>query len=225
MHGKEFYLGLDIGQAKDYTALCAVERVIDVSLKEGAMIAMYNVRHLETFPLGTPYGDIVEHVSILMEQPELLHDTTLIIDKTGVGSAVFEMFESAGIYPIGITITGGEKITQVSGGYNVPKAELVDALAVSFQNGRIVIADELSEGERLATQLESFQVKIKKRSGRESFEAMEEETHDDLVLALSLAVWYGNRNGVSTQGFETGLQNDEEINKSFNPLTGTIDKC
>ena len=223
MDGKEFYLGLDLGQARDHSALCAVERVLEVSLQEGAMLVTFNVRHLELFPLGTPYSEVVETVGIIMEQPELSHNTTLIIDQTGVGEAVMEMFRNAPVSmnPIGITITGGQKVNNTPDGYTVPKVSLVDALTVRFQNGRIKISPELPEAVKLKEQLENFTVKINKR-GHETYEAMDETVHDDLVLALSLAVWYGDLNGMSPDDFSL-VGDDEAENRRFNPLTGTLE--
>ena len=221
MDSKEFFVGLDLGQARDYSALCAVERVLEVSLAEGAMLVTFNVRHLEIFPLGTPYSEVVETVGILMQQPELAHHTTLVIDETGVGRPVMELFQSAGMDPVGITITGGPKVTSSATGYVVPKAELVDALTVRFQNGRIKISPALDEAEKLKAQLEAFTVKINKR-GRETFEAMDEEIHDDLVLALSLAIWLGDRNGVSPDDFSSA-GDDEGRNQNFNYLTGELE--
>lgn len=221
MDSKEFYVGLDLGQARDYSALCAVERVLEVSLEEGAMLVTFNVRHLEIFPLGTPYSEVVDTVWILMQQPELAHHTTLAIDQTGVGGAVFEMFRSAGMEPVGITITGGNTITSTPTGFNLPKSELVDALTVRFQNGRIKISPELDDAVKLQEQLENFTVKINKR-GHETFEAMDETVHDDLVLALSLAVWLGDRNGMSPDDFSL-VGDDEAENRSFNYLTGALE--
>ena len=221
MNGGEYFIGLDLGMARDNSALVAVERVIEVSLKEGAMLVLYNIRHLQTFPLGTTYSDIVGEVSILLQQPELRHDSTLVVDKTGLGSPVIEMFENAGINPTGITITGGQQVSSVSGGYNVPKSELVDALAVNYQNGRIKISPKLPEAKKLEQQINNFTAKIKK-GGREIYEALDEQIHDDLVLALSLAIWLGNREGVDPDDFSRA-GDDEERNENYNYLTGELE--
>ena len=61
----KFFIGLDLGQAHDYTALCVVEKIDD------SKTTPYHVRYLERFPLQTTYPAIVERVAELMESPEL----------------------------------------------------------------------------------------------------------------------------------------------------------
>ena len=47
-----FFLGLDLGQAKDYTALTIIERPPGIPFK-------YHVRNLKRFPIGTSYPEVV----------------------------------------------------------------------------------------------------------------------------------------------------------------------
>jgi len=56
---------------------------------------IFQVGHLERVPLGTPYPGIVAHVGRLLGK--LPPGTELVIDITGVGKPVFEMFTYAGI--------------------------------------------------------------------------------------------------------------------------------
>ena len=58
---------------------------------------IFQVGHLERVPLGTPYPGIVAHVGRLLGK--LPPGTELVIDITGVGKPVFEMFTYAGISP------------------------------------------------------------------------------------------------------------------------------
>src|SRR6266851_9529334 len=68
------------------------------------MSDIYQVGHLERMPLGTPYPGIVAHVGRLLGK---LPDPELVIDYTGVGRPVFDLFTYAGISPVGVLITGG----------------------------------------------------------------------------------------------------------------------
>jgi hypothetical protein len=52
-----FVSGLDLGQTEDYSALAVLEKEGD----SGA--AVYSVRHLERYPLGTSYVQIVQAVA------------------------------------------------------------------------------------------------------------------------------------------------------------------
>ena len=50
----------------------------------------YALRHLERFPLGTPYPEVVEVVRELLKTPPL-PGALVAVDQTGVGRAVVEM--------------------------------------------------------------------------------------------------------------------------------------
>jgi hypothetical protein len=65
--------------------------------------------YLGRLALNTPYPAIVPHVGALLDR--LPHGTELVI-FTGVGRPVFDMFEIAGIDPIGVLITGGTMETR-----------------------------------------------------------------------------------------------------------------
>ena len=100
-----------------------------------------------------------------------------------------------------IMITGGQTVTQTEEqvgwvkeiGFHVPKRDLVGVLAVLFQSQRMRIAQDLPAAQLLVQELLNFRVKIS-LSGRDSYGAGEEwrdGAHDDLVLAVALAAWYG----------------------------------
>ncbi len=181
----DFILGLDLGQAQDYTALGILER--DGSSKKDRE---YQLRHLDRFPLGTSYPAITEKVKQLMEKDPLRGRVLLVVDATGVGLPVIDLLNEEGLRPIGITITGGTEATGVGGGWHVPKRDLVINLQVLFQSGRLKVAESLSLARTFVNELLNFKVKINTR-GHDSYEAWREGVHDDLVLAVSLAAWYG----------------------------------
>src|SRR6201987_4339727 len=92
-----------------------------------APAAIFQVGHLERVPLGTPYPGIVARVGGLLEQ--LPARTELVIDITGVGKPVFEMFTHAGISPLGVLITAGT--TEDAGGCDLQRAEIDARLAAA----------------------------------------------------------------------------------------------
>ena len=59
---------------------------------------------MERLPLGTPYPGIVAYISRLLGR---LPGAELVIDLTGVGRPVFDMFRFSGITPTGVLITSG----------------------------------------------------------------------------------------------------------------------
>ena len=183
----DFILGLDLGQAQDYTALGILER--DGSSKGDRE---YQLRHLDRFPLGTSYPAITEKVKQLMEKEPLRGHVLMVVDATGVGLPVIDLLKQEGLGPIGITITGGNKAEGGGYNYHVPKRDLVTNLQVLSQSGRLKIAESLPLARTFVNELLNFKVKINIR-GHDSYEAWREGVHDDLVLAVALAAWYGQR--------------------------------
>ncbi len=198
----KYFIGLDIGQAQDYTALCVIEvpsipRTYSTGpyfIREHTQSAnpiippvKYRVRHLQRFPLRTPYPKIVIEVGKIVKR---LDKATLVIDQTGVGRAIYDMFQQEGLRPVGITIHGGDRVADDGNSFRVPKRDLVGILTLAFQNGELKIANSLTESRTLVNELLNFKVTINMRTAHDSYEVWREGVHDDLVLALAIAVWY-----------------------------------
>jgi hypothetical protein len=133
------------------------------------------------------YPDIVNLVQRALGQPAI-DPNILLLDNTGVGVAVSDLFRQAKLNFCPITITGGDKVTRDGRSIRVPKRDLVSTLQVLFQTKRLKIAGDLNESQTLMEELLNFQVKIS-LTGHDSYGAWRERTHDDLVLAVALACW------------------------------------
>jgi hypothetical protein len=191
----EYVIGLDLGQAADFSALCVVERTEPQESGEPS----YSVRHLHRWPLGTPYLAIAADVAELAYRPEL-KGCRIAVDQTGAGRPVVEMIEAEldkvrnGRPPvdlIGVVITGGHAETTVTySERHVAKLVLVSVLQAILP--RLAVAKELPHSATLIAELKSFKVKIT-LARNESFEAWRERDHDDLVLAVALALWLSDR--------------------------------
>ena len=182
-----YYLGLDLGQSQDYTALS----VIDAKDSEGGKITPpeLQIRYLHRFPLATPYPKVVTQV---MKVFNSLNDRALVIDATGVGRPVVDLFKEEGIYPIEVLIHGGDSTTSDRFLYRVPKRDLISTLTVAFQTGKLKIASSIPEAKTLIDELVNFKVKINVKTAHDSYEAWREGQHDDLVLSVALACWAAN---------------------------------
>jgi hypothetical protein len=73
----------------------------------------------------------------------------------------------------------------------VPKKELVSTLQVLLQARRIRVAPSLPGAQTLVRELQNFKKKFPAVS--DPFEAWREGPHDDLVLAVAIAAWLGER--------------------------------
>jgi phage terminase large subunit-like protein len=190
-----YFVGLDLGQAQDYTALSVLQ----------AVGTEYHIRHLQRFRLGTSYPDVVAETGKMMAT---LQDAVLVVDNTGVGRPVVDLFRQAQLRPIAVSITGGDAATFDGGAWRVPKRDLVGALAVAFQSGTLKIAPDLPEAKTLIEELLNFKVKINLKTAHDSYEAWREGVHDDLVLSVALALWYAARPRphIRVAAFKNGVQ-------------------
>jgi hypothetical protein len=191
----EYFLGLDLGQSMDFTALVALRRreTPDPD-RPGKIIRRYVARGIKRWPLKTPYTTIVPDVVDLVSRPPLA-GCTLGVDRTGCGQPVVDMLRAARPQArvVPIFITAGHQVTAEGGGWNVPKSELCSCTNVVTQQGRLEIPATLPEAETLGRELQAFRAKVS-NSGREVLEAdWRERQHDDLVLALAIAAWLGER--------------------------------
>ncbi len=188
----KYTIGLDLGQTKDYTALVILER------HGGGEQAVFHARHLQRFPLGTPYPAIVASVVEMLKQPALSKQKTrLAVDETGVGAPVVDLFRqaslSAELWPI--HITGGATVSRDRGVEFVPKRDLVSGTQVAFQTGVLKIAPSLALKGVLVNELMNFRMNINIATGHDSYQAWREGAHDDLVLAVALGLYVGKKRG------------------------------
>jgi hypothetical protein len=193
---RNFIIGLDLGQAQDYTATSIIEMV-----KEGGTWD-YHVGQLERVR-GMPYPDVVTRIESIAtglwelsgDYPQARQPPALVIDATGVGKPVFDMFEHVRVLkgwvkPVGILIHGGDRVTNEGRIYRTPKRDLVAVLQVLLQNDRLKIA-KVDLRDTLKQEMLNLRQKIDPETAHDSYSAWRERDHDDLVLAVALACWYG----------------------------------
>jgi uncharacterized protein (TIGR02996 family) len=181
-----FFAGLDLGQSIDFSAIVVLERhAIPNSAKPGRTEFAFDVRHLHRWQLKTPYPKVVEDTKALFASGPL-HGSTLAVDETGVGRPVVDMFRAAKIAcklrPYSITC--GSAVTS----HTVAKKHLVGCIQAPLSSGRLRFASGLALTPVLTKELETFQVTVDESTRNESFAAWRTNAHDDLVLALSLAL-------------------------------------
>jgi hypothetical protein len=209
-----FFTGLDLGQASDFAALALTDQ--RPAAKPSTRRRWdYRVRFLSTWPLGTYYTYIAEDVRKLftrrLTDGGTLEYSHLAPDYTGVGRPVVDLLRAArdpnnaeskpgvraSIRPI--LITGGDKATfdPVTNEFHVPKRELVSTLVALTQGNHIFVGPECDEKarDRLQKELAAFKTKISRKGKTEQFGTWADGQHDDIVLALMLAVWLGEKLG------------------------------
>ena len=95
-------------------------------------------------------------------------------------------------------ITAGASETRDGPIRGVPKLTLVSRLQALLHEGRLKILRELAEAETLVRELQDFRVEFT-AAGHLTFNARTGK-HDDLVLALAIAVWRAYGGGMASYG-------------------------
>ncbi len=201
-----FAIGVDLGQAADYSTIAIVRSTGDE----------LHLVHLHRFPLGTDYTVVVDGIVDVYEDSRLgVGDQrpALAIDDTGVGRGVSDLLLGSGTPFYAVTITSGgtprpyaSKGSRVS--WNVPKTTLVEALERPFRLGNLKMANGLRWGPVLVEELRNFRRKVNPKTAHVRFEHARPSDHDDLILATALACWAtpppGVRNDSSPGGRFSG---------------------
>ena len=191
-----YVLGCDLAQVNDYTALVAVERTdtpLDLSTIRPVgrdfttRLAIVGIKRLDR---GIAYPDQVPQIAAMLHAlPVGWRRTELVVDRTGVGRAVYDIIRRSGIRPlVPVTITAGDSETpDGSGGWRVAKTELVSVISALLHRGDLDIPRDHPLGPLLAQELKSFEVTFT-AAGHMTF-AAGDGAHDDLVIAAALACW------------------------------------
>src|SRR6266511_946140 len=106
-----YYLGVDLGKLQDPTAAVLLEPLMHQVWQDREVetfLDRYEVRHIQRWALGTSYPRIIAETETILDRPEIVEQCTLVVDVTGVGTAVADMFDEAGLPYVGVSITGGD---------------------------------------------------------------------------------------------------------------------
>lgn len=201
-----YFLGIDLGKRRDHTAIAVVERrqTIDRGFDHVAWRHTSSprpdewlVRRLERLPLGTPYTTVADHLVELDHHPILQGQSTMVVDATGVGAPVVDMLRGRPLKSrlVPIVLTGGHSSGPVDGVWSVPKVDLLARLQMLFEQKRLRIAKAAPLAAALITEL--VDVRARHQSGGNlRIGADAAGQHDDLVMAVALAVWPGAKSAV-----------------------------
>ncbi len=185
-----YMLGADLGKSSDPTALCVTEHrktfKHHVSGLRRQISERFDVRHLQRLPLGMSYPQIVAEVGRLAARPPIV-GCEIIVDATGVGAPVADLFDTTGLRVTRVIITGGLEQSWSSGGWHVSKTILISTLDARLHSGELRFSKGLAEAGTMAEELQDFQRKVS-AAGRYQYEARVGR-HDDLVLACAIALW------------------------------------
>ncbi len=130
----------------------------------------------------------------------------MTFDKTGTGQAVAELLKNDRFLDSrlddlrAVNITAGREPSEGNDALNIPKRDLIMATLISFERGFLEFAGDMPELPLLVSELQNFEMKFTAK-GNDSYSA-KGTNHDDLVLALSLAVWSARN---TDEGFDADM--------------------
>jgi hypothetical protein len=199
------FVGVSLGRPGEPSGVVVLERFGD-----GPATGSFSVRYVRQYAPQTRYADIIVDLETLLSVPPLAHagkqawgyDSTVVLDVTGVGRGVGELFHAAKLAANvrEVVVTGGGTVTLSAGREpdRVPKVEIVAAVQTHLQARRLK-APGASAGdmrpalEALVAELQNFRAKI--ATGPVAFEDWRDEKRpqQELVLALAVALWRGSR--------------------------------
>ena len=195
-----YVMGVDLGQSQDPTAIVVLHHTktpLDTwTVNQQARTTKQDVQErfdcvvAERVPLNTSYPDVVAYVGELLNRPMLHGRCELVIDESGVGRAVSDLFELGGLKPIRVAITAGVDATKTDRRrcWSVAKSVLISGVDACLNVGSLRFADELREREALREELQNFRRHVT-NAGKATYQARS-GAHDDLVLAVAIALWW-----------------------------------
>ena len=146
--------------------------------------------------------ELGDFTSEMMQSLSFGDNSVLLIDGTGIGEAVYDIYTAHGLDPVKIIFTSGEtaavenkreqfskKFGAVSG-YKVPKIDMISAAQVIFQQGRIRFAEDIDFRDECFQQLQAFVGKVNEKTHNVKYENLTEDIHDDFVTMIIQACWY-----------------------------------
>lgn len=222
-----YFIGLDLGERVDYTALSVlrehrvltgktVARPVEFDLTSGTIYedrpeteTQYDMIYLDRWR-HRGYRAAVPIVAELLARLRHTSDppATVLVDHTGVGIAVLEDLRAAGLQCVGITFTGGSVTNRRGRDYLVPKREIVSNLKVLVENRRLDLPPDLPLSDILEGEMENLKRNTKLTTGNDTYGAGEEwreGAHDDLVFSVAMAAWFAMKGKTSTRRRPLGM--------------------
>lgn len=181
------YIGLDLGQRRDYTVIAVISAVTVQSGQRDPVTFAFpcheqlRLRHLHRFPLGTPYTSYPGAVRRLLHAIPEPAARTLVVDGSGPGLPVVNMLRDAGLPARLLTamiLNEGSGERRHSGSYTIGRRGTLSAVRVAVESGVLRAASNLPLRHALIQELRSVSIDNDYESG-----------HDDLVFAIALALF------------------------------------
>jgi hypothetical protein len=197
-------IGIDIGKKADPSAVCVVMAEERDRTRSGESVTHYVVPFLQRLPLEMKYPQqVARFVEIIAGAVDKCRykcpPPEIYADVTGVGEGVLDLLEpelsKRGIRGLHrVRFMHGDKILGNPGRQiSIGKSYMGSRLQILAESQRVHLPD-IPEARALADELLDFDIEVSEDGG-EKLGAMRPGTHDDMVVALSLATLTEMRRG------------------------------
>ena len=185
-----------IGLPHESDGIVLVERVetltgeFDTVRRRWETTRMYRVRQIERPEAGARLTEVVELVEDLCSKS--LGSTggriSVLLNVSACGRPPVDLLTARHLKPIPIVTTQADAVRRHRGTIHVPRQEMMSILSILMADRRLQAPREAPNAEALADQMREFRAKSKPKS---ALEPWHEEDTGELVMALMLAVWWG----------------------------------
>ena len=192
MESGDSIISLSLGTVVEPSGLVVVKPWSGLYPPAGRALAgvgtQFDVIEIDRFPVGRPLHVIVNRVSEIASDRRLNRRAIILLDISSVGAAPLRAFQSRGMYPTAIDLTNADAEGYVNDAQRAPLRDVIGAAQVVLQTARLKVAGALDLAKTLVSDLQAFNPKPIARNpdlrgGRNA----------DLVLALAVALWWGDR--------------------------------
>lgn len=201
----EYIVSQDLAKKVDYTTTVVhkiVPEVVKNSLNNERVYIFEDVVFRDKQQLR--YTELSEYTRELLSSLDLAFNSVLIIDGTGIGEPVFDLYEDNALDPLKIIFSSGNTVSVqrnreknnwssskfgTVSGYIVPKIDLISALQLYIQQGKIRQCTERYK-EDVHLQYSSFIGKINTETKHISMNNLSDDIHDDWITSDAMACWY-----------------------------------
>ena len=176
-----YTLGLDLGKSADPTALAIVE--------SDPFTGVLRLVGLHRFPLGTPYTEILQVLEQRLNSAPLAGRVRLAVDATGIGAPFVDQFRQQlpATETYAITITPATRSAVTAATPTSPSRTSSPPPPSSSNTAASASQPRCAKPRTLIDELLSYQY-TRNEHGYNTYGASAGQ-HDDLVIALSLALW------------------------------------
>jgi hypothetical protein len=187
-----YWLGVDLAQAQDNTALIAVhDECLPIWGQSSRQVLGPRKRTIvfaDTFK-GVSYPDVVSHIIRTILKEPLRGRTRLVIDGSGLGRVCADLLRSQGVDHDAIQMTVGQNWARKDEYVNVGKTLLLETLSILFATGDLTFAHDLPLREDILAELETFQLEQTAAGNQIIVQGKSGAHHGDLCIALAVAVF------------------------------------